>query len=191
MTEFNSIKNLHYLVHILKGITRQGWEGRGLPADTIASHTYGAMVLGFTLAKEENVDITKVIKMLLIHDLIMAEIEDVSPTVGKFASPSRYKEKRKMENDAINLVARELPNSIKDEYLSLFEEFQEMKTAEACAAREADKLETLLQGNIYESETGRTDILDEFLVTYKGIFKTKTGKSIYQNVKREHAKRMK
>jgi 5'-deoxynucleotidase YfbR-like HD superfamily hydrolase len=95
-----------------------------------------------------------------------------------------------MENDALNLVASELPDSIQDEYLSLFEEFQEMKTAEAKVAREADKLETLLQGNMYEIETGRTDILNEFLRTYSGIFKTKTGKLIFESIKLEHAKRL-
>lgn len=185
------IKDFYSIIHSLKFTKRQGWLGRDLEADSIASHVYGAVVLGLWLAEAEGVDKNKVAKMLLLHDLVMAKIEDVSPSIGKFANRRKYSQKQKLENATKKLVADTLPMQLKKDYLELFDEFQVQKTPEAQVAREADKLETLLQGEAYEEETGESGILDEFLETYKNVFKTKTGKKLYQQIKSRHLKRKK
>jgi len=172
--DLNSIFNFYSLIRSLKKSERQGWVGRGLKSDTIASHIYGAISLGFILARDSKANENKVIKMLLVQDLVMARMRDISPTIGKFANPKAY---------------QELPETVKDEYLALFDEYQQQQSIEARTAREADKLETLLQGNAYEKETGRSDILDEFLETFKEIFTNSTASMIFSEIKRRHLTR--
>lgn len=178
-----NVRDFYWLIEHLKTTKRRGWVDRGLDADSIAAHIYGAMALGWFIAKEEGVDQYKVVEMLLVHDLVMSKMVDVTPATG------RYQEKEHMEEEAKNQVAEILPGDLKEKYLSLFDEFQAVQTKEAQVAREADKLETLLQGEAYEAETGRYDILDEFLGTYMNVFTTKIGKQIYEEISVRHEER--
>lgn len=84
-----------------------------------------------------------------------------------------------------------MPENLKARYTTLFDEFQAQETREAKVAREADKLETLLQGEAYEEKTGKSDILDEFLQTYESVFQTDTGKSMFEELKSRHKERKK
>lgn len=179
------IRDLHSLVLRLKKAQRRGWTERNLDADSIADHSYGVIVIGWYLATKEKVDVGRVIEMLLVHDLVMAKMEDVTPSTGK------YDEKRDMEEKAKHLVAEEIPEELRDKYLELFGEFNEGKTKEAIIAREADKLETLLQGEEYEKSTKRNDILDEPIAGYDKYFKTQTGRKIYEKIKKRHQERKK
>jgi putative hydrolase of HD superfamily len=181
----NTIEETYSVVGALKTIKRQGWIDRGLDADSIAAHSHGAMVLGWIMAEEEKVDRNKVTEMLLIHDLVMAKMEDVTPSSGQ------YEDKKKLEEKAFRLITEILPEKLGKRYETLFAEFQEQRTAEARVAKEADKLETLFQGEVYEESTGRNDILDEFLSTYKFAFSTETGKEIFQGIKARHEGRKK
>lgn len=167
----------------LKFLQRQGWKDRGLNADTIASHTYSAIVIGWVLAHQAGVKVDKVIEMLTVHDLVMAKMEDVTPNSGK------YDQKRNLEEEAKSKIAKLLPKNIQKKYLDLFDEFNAQETPEAKIAKQADKLETLLQGEAYEIETSDTTILDEFLETYKNAFTTKLGKQIFQQIKNRHLER--
>ncbi|HCR36402.1 hypothetical protein A2130_02235 [Candidatus Woesebacteria bacterium GWC2_33_12] len=163
----------------IKHTKRQGWLDRGLDSDTIGSHVFGAMNIGWYLSSLEKVDPNKVVTMLLVHDLVMAEIEDITPSSGK------YKIKKDLEEVAKLKVSESLPKELSKNYLLLFDEFQKMETVEAQVAREADKLETLFQGEVYEEKTDK-NLLDEFLSTYKGIFKTKHGKKLFDEIKLRH-----
>jgi len=179
----SEISDLHSLVLILKKARREGWVERNLDADSIADHSYGAIVIGWYIATEENVDVDKVIKILLVHDLVMAKMEDVTPLTGK------YDKKREIEEGAKKSIAELIPGELKRKYLDLFGEFNEDKSPEAIVAREADKLETLLQGEDYEIRTGRTDVISEQLEYYLKYFKTQTGKRIHQEIKKRHEER--
>lgn len=179
------VKDIYSIINKLKFLKRKGWVDRSLDADSIAAHAYGAMVLGWLIADKEGADKSKVLEMLLIHDLVMAETEDVTPSSGK------YSQKKDLEKEAKELVGQVLPGDLKNQYGILFDEFQAQKSSEAKVALEADKLETLMQGEIYETETGKNDILDEFLETYVSVFQTETGKNIFEEVKARHEERKK
>jgi putative hydrolase of HD superfamily len=171
------------IIQKLKFTKRRGWLERELDADSIAAHVYGSAVLGWIIADEEKVDKNRVVEMLLIHDFVMAKMEDVTPKSGKYGG------KGELEEEAKNLVVKSLPAEKRDEYLSLFNEFQAQETKESQVAREADKLETLLQGEVYEENTKKNDILDEFIETYSGVFKTRTGKKLFDEIVSRHDKR--
>lgn len=174
------MKNFYNLINFLKFKKRQGWLDRRLEADSIASHIYGAANIGWLLAKKEKADQNRVVMMLLAHDLIMANIPDVTPRSGS------YGQKKDLEREATPVMIANLPPEIKEEFAELMAEFEEQKTKEAVIAHEADKLETLMQGASYEQQTDRDDILDEFLETYRSVFKTVSGKQLYQEIKKAH-----
>src|SRR3989304_6384624 len=109
-----NLKNFYSLVNKLKQTKRQGWLDRGLKADTIASHNYGVNVIAWVLASEEKVDISKVLEMTVIHDLVMAKMEDVTPSSGK------YLNKRDLEKAAKVEVAKLLSSPLNSRYLELF-----------------------------------------------------------------------
>lgn len=179
------MRDFYSIINSLKFVRRKGWADRGLDADSIAAHAYGAMVLGWLIADKEGVDKSKVLEMLLVHDLVMAKIEDVTPSSGKYA------QKRDLEKGAKELVAQALPEGLRDRYVALFDEFRAQESLEAKVACEADKLETLMQGEIYEEKMDKNDVLNEFLTTYASVFQTGTGKNIFEEIKARHEKRKK
>lgn len=172
-----SIDDLYSIIRQLKLAKRKGWEERKLKADSIAEHTYGAVVVGWYIADIEGADTDKVIKMLVVHDLVMAEIKDVTPRSRE------YDQKGEMENEAKNIIAQVMSEKMRMGYIELFNEFNEGKTKESIVAREADKIETLLQGKAFEEETGRNDIVDgEFFSNYSKYIKTETGKKLFEEI---------
>jgi len=179
----NKLKNFYSIIRKLKLTKRSGWINRGLNADSISDHVYGAMSIGWKLANEENVDTNKVIELLLIHDWIMSVVPDVTPVSGK------YDEKKDMEENAKSKIVKVLGKKLGQKYLKLFDEFNKQSTMEAKIAREADKLETLLQGDAFEKEANKNDVLDEFLKTYSSIFSTKTGKELFDEIVKDHSAR--
>ena len=178
-----SLKDLYSLIATLKTTKRQGWLLKGMDSDVIASHAYGAMCIGFFLAKEQGVDANKVVQMLLVHDWVMAKMQDVTPPSGK------YSQKRDMEQVAKRVIYSLTPKVIQEDYLILFDEFNTQKTQESQVAKEADKIETLLQGEAYEESTGNSEVLDGFFEGYEEVFKTKLGKQIFQDLKKRDLKR--
>jgi 5'-deoxynucleotidase YfbR-like HD superfamily hydrolase len=176
MTNFQHLKLLHSIVVKLKNSPRQGWLDQNLDADSIAEHTCGAAIIGWFISQLEDANHHHVTEMLLVHDLVMSKMEDVTPQSGK------YQAKNHLEQLAKHQIAKELPPKIARRYQNLFDEFQAQKTKESQIAREADKLETLLQAIYYQETTNQTDLMVIFLNNYKPIFKTKTGKEIFNQI---------
>lgn len=179
----SDIFEFYSIVRKLKTTKRQGWIDRKLNADSISDHAYGAMSIGWKLSEMEHVSGKKVVEMLLVHDWIMSSIPDVTPKSG------RYTEKDSLEENAKTNIVNALGNTLGKRYLELFGEFKRQDTREAKVAREADKLDTLLQADTYEQETGRNDILDEFLETYSTTFTSISGKSLFEEIKQRHQSR--
>lgn len=167
-------------IHRLKHTERQGWKDREIerPRDTIASHSFGAALLGWSLAEEEGTDSDRVVKMLLMHDLIMAYIKDYTPGDEEFDS------KKKMEDRKFEDLKEDLPENLEDEISDLFQEFRENKTAEAQIAHEADKVDTLMQARKYSEEEGE-NFLPEFLNFYRENFTSDTGKTLFKSLEQE------
>lgn len=162
----------------LKHSERQGWQDIGVdqPRDTIASHSFGAALLGWSLAGREDLDSDRLVKMLLMHDLIMAYVEDYTPEDEEFQS------KRDKEEEMAEKLFQDVPKNIREEFTNIFHEFQAGETSEAKLARECDKLDTLLQARKYSEENGENH-LQEFLESYREYFNSETGKNIFSSLK--------
>jgi putative hydrolases of HD superfamily len=120
----------------LKRIKRQGWLDAGIPkeqAESVADHCFRTALLVAFLS-DPVLDMAKALKMALVHDLGEAEVTPRSHVPRK--------KKAQMEEAAV----RALEN---DEVLALWREFEEGKSREARAVREADRYERVIQAMEY------------------------------------------
>ncbi len=105
-----------------------------------AEHSWHVCLAALALKEFSNVeiDIQKVIMMLLIHDL--GEI-DAGDTIIYESETQENKEK---EAKGIKRMLKMLPKDQGAEYLSLWYEFEEGKSAESIFARAVDRIPPLL-----------------------------------------------
>jgi putative hydrolase of HD superfamily len=165
----------------LKHSERQGWIDAGVepPRDTIASHSFGAALIGWVLAEKEEVDAEKVIKQALLHDMVMAHIPDVTP------EDEEYEKKEEMEKDALEDLVSNIPKEIRSEARELIEEeVHGIETETGQVAKDADKLDTLLQAREYDKAVDE-EMMENFIVHLDPDIRTDSGRDILEEVKRE------
>ena len=131
-------------ISALKRIKRSGWWLEGIKdPETVAEHSYRTAMLGYLLAKMEGVDVDKVVKMCLFHDMPECRINDVPRSAVK------YLNKDPIEKEVVKDQALLLPKEIGIEYQNVFNEMDDMQTKEAIVAKDADRLETIIQAKEY------------------------------------------
>jgi len=87
-----------------------------------------------------DVDFARLIRICVLHDLGEAIRGDVPATDQSAAAPKSAQERQ----DLLQLVAP-LPERLRDEIVSLWDEYEAAITPEARLAKALDKLETILQ----------------------------------------------
>lgn len=155
-----STMRFYLLATQLKYKIRSGWDGTHWNVskeriESIAEHVYGTCILALSIDSEfeTHLDISKVIKMLVLHELGEVVIGDITPFDN--VTP---KEKMEKEHAAIKEVLGDLIK--KEEYFALLLEFDEKKTKEAIFAYHCDKLEADIQAKIYQ-DMGYQNPLDK------------------------------
>ena len=145
-----STLRFYLLATQLKDKIRSGWNETHWNVskerlESVAEHIYGTCILALSIDSEfeTNLDINKVIKMLVLHELGEVIIGDITPFDN--VTPE---EKMRREHIAILEVLGDLIK--KEEYFSLLLEFDERKTPEAIYAYHCDKLEADMQCKIYQ-----------------------------------------
>ena len=142
----------------LKNLYRQGWLKRGvseLDCETVAEHSFGVALLGYTIAEEyrPDLDSAKVMKLGLFHEMGEIYAGDFTPT-----DDVTVDEKTQREYLGVKQVFSRLPNSQK--YISIWEDFEFQKSPESRFVKQIDRLEMALQANLYERMNYKG--LDEF-----------------------------
>ena len=140
---------------IRSGWDKTHWNVSKERIESIAEHVYGTCILALSINSEfeTNLDIDKVIKMLVLHELGEVVIGDITPFDN--ITPEQKMEK---EHAAIREVLGDLMKN--EEYFALLLEFDERKTKESIFAYHCDKLEADIQAKIYQ-DMGCQNPLDE------------------------------
>ena len=114
-----------------------------------AQHSWHISVMALILSDyaNEKIDTCKVIKMLLIHDLVELYAGDTF-CYDKEAN----KDKRERELEAADKISDMLSKDKGNELRALWDEFEEMKTPEALFAASMDRLQPML--NNYKNDGG-------------------------------------
>lgn len=153
MKETEKIENLlkfYLLATELKDKIRSGWKVWNINrerVESIAEHIYGTCILAIGIDSEFdlNLDIYKVVMMLVLHEIEEVKIGDLTP----FDNVTK-EEKRKMGKEAVEEVLSTLTKKIS--YIDLIEEFEERITRESVFAKMCDKLEADIQCKLYCEE---------------------------------------
>jgi putative hydrolase of HD superfamily len=145
-----NIANFLFEAGMLKRTPRSGFQFLGTGAESVAEHIFRTTYIGYALGKlATGVDVDRMIKMCLFHDLPEARTGDLNYVNKKYVVPQ--------EKKAVEDLTQTLPfgNEIKE----LIAEFVEGKTDEAKLAGDADQLEMILAlkeykdiGNKYADE---------------------------------------
>ncbi len=146
---FKEIVNFFFEAGMLSKTPRSGFQFLGTGEQSVAEHSFRVAVIGFALAKlAGDVDVFKVVRMCLFHDLPETRTGDLN-YVNK-----HYVEAR--ESEAIRDLASTLPFG--EEIEELLTELKNNNTREAQLVHDADQLELILElkeqldlGNQYAS----------------------------------------
>lgn len=125
----------------LKCIKRHNYTLDNMRQENSAEHSWHAALMAIFLFDKENpkLDQLKVIKMLIIHDLVEIYAEDAFLYDEKKRLEAVEKEKNSMEK-----LLKLLPNESGEELKELWYEFENGKTENAKFARSLDGLQPLL-----------------------------------------------
>lgn len=163
--EFNHLKQLY----------RQGWLQHGIEpkhCESVAEHSFCVALLGLLLADQyPELDVNKVVRMALIHDLGEIYAGDFTPE-----DEIDKNHKFELEKQSVLQVFNKLPNGWK--WINLWEEYEQGSSAEANFVQQLDRLEMLLQASIYEQQR-QVDLSDFFASTGWDVFSPEL-QSIFQ-----------
>lgn len=107
-----------------------------------AEHSWHLALMALVLAEHanESIDILKVLKMLLIHDLVEIDAGDTF-----LFDTTKDHDNTTEERTAASRIFGLLPDKQAEEFIAIWEEFEAKQTNEAKFARSMDRLEPLLQ----------------------------------------------
>jgi 5'-deoxynucleotidase YfbR-like HD superfamily hydrolase len=126
----------------LKTVMRSGWTSDG-QQESVAEHTWRLCLMAMLLyGHTPGIDLARLLKMCLIHDLGEAIGGDV-PAPAQRAGASKADQER---SDLVQLIAP-LPPALRQEIIDLWDEYEAAGSPEAKIAKGLDKLETILQHN--------------------------------------------
>lgn len=130
-----------------------------------AEHSWHLAVMAMVLHEHANqpIDLVRVMKMVLIHDIVEIDAGDVF-----FYDKTQSHDNRPEEYEAAQRIFGMLPSDQAEELINLWEEFEEQKSFDAQFAKVLDRLEPLLQN---ASNKGGTWV--EHDVRYEEVLESK------------------
>lgn len=163
---------LNFFIEVgkLKRKQRKGWQVHQIKnSESTADHIFRMAIIAWILGKKKKLNLERVIKMALVHDLCEVYALDLTPYDPllpknkkkamevlkhwpKFTPAlkrKKYRDKYKMELRALNKLTSKLPSALKAEIKNLWLDFEEGLTREGRFVKQVDKVENLLQGLEY------------------------------------------
>jgi len=154
-TAAQRILDLILELDVLERLPRMGFLMIGVvDPESVAAHCFGVALTAVLMADamQEPVDVERVVRMALLHEVGEARITDLPYRTLCYIDPQT---KSKAEKAA----AHDLLGPISKEYAALWEEFEAAETLEARIVRAADKVQMMAKVLRYEQE-GRGNLAD-------------------------------
>jgi len=163
----NILKQIEFVKEIdkLKYIQRKTRLFNSDRNENDAEHSWHLAVMAIVLAEHSNVpvDVLKVVKMVLIHDIVEIDAGDTF-----IYDTQKNHTNTDDERLAANRIFGLLPAEQANELIAIWEEFEAGETSEAKFARSMDRLEPLLQNSSNNGGTWK-----EFGVKYEKVYEKK------------------
>lgn len=143
----------------LKRLDRTGWVLRGQPAgaESVAAHSYGVALTAMLLADEVRargveLDVERVMRLALLHDLVEARTGDMPRTAVKFYSAEV---RQRAERAAFDEMVSELGAERRELYSAWHEDYERRESTEARLVKAADIIDLLAQALTFERAGAR------------------------------------
>ncbi|MEV4094691.1 HD domain-containing protein [Streptosporangium saharense] len=144
--EMTGLAGLLYEMGLLKRYRRTGWLVAGVrDPESIADHSFRAAVIASVIAAMEGANPERAAFMSLFHDTQETRITDI-PYLGK-----RYLKPAANEEVTADQVSG-VPEVVAEVVSGAVAEYEEKTSLEAVCARDADKLECLVQAVEYREQ---------------------------------------
>jgi putative hydrolases of HD superfamily len=149
--------------------------------ESVAEHTWRMSLMAVLIEPllKQKVDTARLLKMIIIHDLVEAEATDIS-ALEVLRNPGIKIQKIEKEKQAIENLRLALKETNGQEIYDLFYEFEEKETYESKVGNALDKLEVQLQHNHAdfatweEIEYDMTFMMDKHVLFDPALFELKT-----------------
>jgi putative hydrolase of HD superfamily len=178
-------RQMEFIIEIdkLKDIFRQTYLMNGKRRENDAEHSWHIALMAFLLAEyatEKKLHVFRVVKMLLIHDLVEIDAGDTY-----VYDKELLKDKKEREQRAAERIFNLLPEDQAKEFRRLWEEYEEQKTPESKFALSMDVLQPLLHNYKTEGKAWKYHQITSKMVSERA-YHIKEGSSILWN----HAKKV-
>jgi len=135
-----------YEMGLLKRYKRTGWLVAGVrDPESIAEHSFRAAVIASVLAVMEGADPARAALLSLFHDTQETRLTDIPYLARPYVT-------RTGNEEVTAHQVRGLPEAVADMVTGVVAEYEGRASAEAVCARDADKLECLLQAVEYREQ---------------------------------------
>src|SRR5215471_11225509 len=142
-TDAEGLASFGYELGLLKRIRRSGWWHAGVrDPESVAEHTMRVAQLAAMIAVEEGADPARACLLALWHDSQETRTGDLPHTADSYLTKP---EPQRITDDQ----TAKLPDRSRGMVREAVEEYESRQTPEALCARDADKLEMLLQAVEY------------------------------------------
>ncbi|MGO2342631.1 HD domain-containing protein [Vibrio litoralis] len=180
MEEIKGIIDFMVEIEKLKDVERQTKPVGLSRYENSAEHSWHVCLSALMLKdfSNEQVDIVRVMKMLLIHDL--GEIEAGDTIIYS----SETDENKQLERTGIQQLFQLLPLTTREEYINLWEDFEEGSSPEARFAKAIDRVPPLLHNIHGEGHSWKKhNISKEKVFAFNGERISKGSNALWQEVK--------
>ena len=159
-----------YEIGLLKRYPRTGWLQLGVRApESVADHSFRASVVATVLASAEGADPQRAAFLALWHDSQETRTTDLPHLAQRYVATTPHEQ---ITDDQV----RPLPPALAGLIRAAVQEYEAGTTPEARCARDADKLEMLLQAREYEAQ-GHRDV-QPFIDSALSRLQTATGRKL-------------
>ncbi|HSD05082.1 MAG TPA: HD domain-containing protein [Nitrosopumilaceae archaeon] len=142
----------------LKKTPRKGWKDKaGIESpESVADHSFNMAIMAMVLSDLDGMGTEKILKMALLHDVAESITGDLTPDeISK-------EDKTKLEKQTMQEILTNLPSSLSEKYVAIWDEYVNGYSKEAVLVHDIDRLEMALQARKYLAEGKPLDKLDVF-----------------------------
>ncbi|PKM95478.1 MAG: hypothetical protein CVU84_05270 [Firmicutes bacterium HGW-Firmicutes-1] len=144
-------KQIEFIIEVdrLKSIIRQSYLVDGSRRENDSEHSWHLALMAFILSEHSNkeIDVLKVIKMVIIHDLVEIDAGDTY-AYDEIGNEDKYSREVKAAERIFNL----LPKDQALEMRALWDEFEERETNEAKFSAALDRVQPIILNYMSEGK---------------------------------------
>ncbi|WP_406335014.1 HD domain-containing protein [Streptomyces zaomyceticus] len=165
--DLSAVAHFLYEAGTLKNTRRTGWWMAGIrDPESVAEHSWRTSVIASVIAKLEGADPARAALLAVWHDTQEARTGDVNYLGKKYSGSS---DSRQVTADQTAGMPELLASTVRE----VVAEYEDKESLEAICARDADKLECMLQGLEYKAQGYQS--AQRWIDNSRGRLTTETG----------------